>query len=59
MKIHQVEAELFHAHKLTDGQTDLHDEINSYFSQFSNAPRNVIIRQFKVSIVPYDLCYSH
>jgi len=28
MKIRQVEAELFHAHRLTDGQRDLHDEIN-------------------------------
>jgi hypothetical protein len=30
MKIHPVEAELFHA----DGQTERHDEANSFFLQF-------------------------
>ena len=34
MKILPVEAELFH----TDGHTDRHDEANSHFSQFANAP---------------------
>jgi len=34
MKIRPVQAELFH----TDGHTDRHDEANSPFLQFANAP---------------------
>jgi len=30
----QVGADLYHADKGTDGQTDRHDEANSLFSQF-------------------------
>jgi hypothetical protein len=38
MKIHPVEAELF----LADGRTERHrhDEANSRFSHFANAPKN-------------------
>ena len=34
MKIHPVEAELFHAGGRTDIQAERHDETNSRFSQF-------------------------
>jgi len=34
MKIHPGGAEVFHADRWVDGQTDGHDEANSYFSQF-------------------------
>ena len=36
MKIRLVGAELFHAER----QTDRHDEANSHFSHFANAPKN-------------------
>jgi hypothetical protein len=36
MNIHPVGAEVFHV----DGQTDRHDEANSRFSQFSEAPND-------------------
>jgi len=36
MKIRPVGAEMFHA----DGQTDRHDEANSRFGNFVNAPKN-------------------
>ena len=36
MKIRPVGAELFHA----DEQTDRHDEANSRFRKFANAPKN-------------------
>jgi hypothetical protein len=42
MKIHPVGAELFHA----DGWTDRHDEANSRFSQFYDAPQ-------KQRLLPY------
>jgi len=38
MKIHQVGAELFHA----DGRTDRHDEANSLFRNFANAPKTIL-----------------
>ena len=38
MKIRLWQPELFH----TDGQTDRHDEANSRFSQFTNAPKKVV-----------------
>jgi len=41
MKIRPVVAELFHAYGQADRQTDRHDEANSRFSHFSNAPKNV------------------
>ena len=41
MKIRPVETELFHADEQTDRQTDRHDEANSHFSQFCEAPENV------------------
>jgi hypothetical protein len=34
MKIRPVGAELFHADRRTDRQTDTHDAVNSRFSQF-------------------------
>jgi len=34
MKIHPVEAELFHVDGQTDGRTDRHDEAKRSFSQF-------------------------
>jgi len=40
MKIGQVGAELFNEETRTDGWTDRHDEANSRFSQFANAPQN-------------------
>ena len=40
MKIRPVEAELFRAFRKIDRQTDRHDEANSSFSQFVNAPKN-------------------
>ena len=36
MKIRPVGVELFHA----DGRTDIHDKVNSRFSQFRNVPKN-------------------
>ena len=45
MKIRPVEAELFHADRLADGQTDRHDEANSRFSQF---------RETRLKIVQYN-----
>jgi len=36
MKIHPLEAELFHA----NGQMDRHDEANSHFCNFINMPKN-------------------
>jgi hypothetical protein len=36
LKLLPAEAELFHA----DGQTDIHDEYNSRFWNFGNAPKN-------------------
>jgi hypothetical protein len=38
MKIRQVGAELFHADGWTDTAT--HDEVNSRFRNFANAPKN-------------------
>jgi len=40
MKIHLVEAELFHADGQTDGRTDINNEANSRSAQFGNAPEN-------------------
>jgi len=40
MKTCQVEAELLHADGRTDKQTDRHDEANSAFRSFANAPKN-------------------
>ena len=34
MKIHLVQAELFHEDIGAQGQTDRHDKVNSHFSQF-------------------------
>jgi hypothetical protein len=39
-KIRPVIAELFHADRPADG----HDEANSHFSQFVNAPKNGLFR---------------
>jgi len=47
MKIRLLGAELFHAHRATngetdrraDGRTDRHDEVNSRFRNFANAPK--------------------
>ena len=36
--IHPVAANLFHVDRQTDGRTDVHDESNSHFSQFSERP---------------------
>jgi hypothetical protein len=43
MKIRQVGAELFHANR----QTDRHDEANSRFHKFAEAPKNykMVIRE--------------
>ena len=38
-KIRPIGAELFHADGRTDRQTDRHDEANSRFSNFANAPK--------------------
>jgi hypothetical protein len=43
MKICLVEAELFDAVKWTVGQTERHDEANNRFSNFANAPKNMLI----------------
>jgi hypothetical protein len=40
MKIHPVEAELYHQ----DGRTDGHDEANSHFSQFCKRAKKTIKR---------------
>jgi hypothetical protein len=40
MNIRPEGAELFYA----DRRTDIHDEANSRFSQFANAPKNHVIR---------------
>ena len=39
-KIRLVGAELFHVGERTDRQTDGHDEANSHFSKFTNAPKD-------------------
>jgi len=38
MTVRLVGAELFHAERRTDGQTDRHDEANSHSSQFCERP---------------------
>jgi len=38
--IRSLGAELFHADGRTDGRTDSHDETNSRFRNFENAPKN-------------------
>jgi hypothetical protein len=38
MKIRPLVAELYHADSRMDGRTDRHDEDNSRFASFSNAP---------------------
>ena len=42
LKIRPVEAEVFHADRRTDRQTDKYDETNNRFSQFWNALKNII-----------------
>jgi hypothetical protein len=38
MKIRPVGAEMFHADRRAEGRTDRHDEANSRFRNFANAP---------------------
>jgi hypothetical protein len=40
MKILPFEAELFYGDGRTNGQTERHDEANSPFRNFANAPKN-------------------
>jgi len=40
MKIHPLGVEFLHADRRTYRRTDSHDEADSHFSQFSNAPGN-------------------
>jgi len=40
MKIRPMSGKLFYADEWTDGQTDRHDEGNSLFRNFANAPKN-------------------
>jgi len=42
MKVRPVEAALFLAERQTDRRRDRHDDANSRFSQFANAPKHVI-----------------
>jgi hypothetical protein len=50
MKIRPAGAELFNA----DGRTDRHDEANSRFSHFENAPKNenYLELRLKIKFVP-------
>jgi hypothetical protein len=43
MKIRLVGAELFHADRCTDGQTDRHDKANSHFRNISNALKIICV----------------
>ena len=40
MKICPVGAEFFHADRQPNRRTDRHDEANSWFRNFANAPKN-------------------
>jgi len=44
MKIRPAAAELFHANRQAGRQADRHDQANSRFSQFSEAPKNETLR---------------
>jgi len=43
MKIRSVEAELFHADRRVDGETERHDEANSCFSQFCEGSLRMMV----------------
>jgi len=53
MKIRPVGAELFHAGRRTEGQTDM-TKLTVTFRNFANAPK--IIRDCKISLWPTALC---
>ena len=42
MKIAPVAAELFHAHRQTDGPTDRHENVKS---RFASTPKMIMIRE--------------
>jgi len=43
MKIRPVGAQLFHADRCTDGQTDRHDEANRHFRNIANALKIICV----------------
>jgi hypothetical protein len=54
MKIRPVGAELFHA----DGRTDRHDEANSRFHNFANAPKKQMDEYLQIRLLREDQLYK-
>ena len=47
-------AQLFH----TNGRTDRHDEANHHFSQFANAPNNLVLSYWSLHSLSYRRFHS-